>query len=165
VVKNAKGIQEEELTWSEFERLFRKKLLFKRYHDDMENEFYEFNMGYMTDEEYTSRSFELLRYVYYLNEEKAKIQIFISGFSITFNDITDFDEPISFEEVIKKLKHYYRKSMHKSETKQDWNDSDNNKGKFDKKRTRPQEIGNKENATPHKMFNASDREPGFQYEE
>ena len=33
-VKNFKGIHEEDMTWSEFERRFKKKYLSKRYFDD-----------------------------------------------------------------------------------------------------------------------------------
>jgi len=33
-VKNVIGIQEEDLTWSEFERFFMKKYLSERYYDD-----------------------------------------------------------------------------------------------------------------------------------
>lgn len=73
-VKNVRGIHEEDLTWSEFERLFRKKYLLERYYDDREKEPYELKMGSMTDEEYTSILLELLRCVPYLKEEKAKIQ-------------------------------------------------------------------------------------------
>lgn len=43
-------------------------------------DFYELNMGSMTDEEYTSIFLELLRYVPYLKGEKVKIHRFISGF-------------------------------------------------------------------------------------
>lgn len=39
-------------------------------------------MGSMTDDEYTSRFLEMLRYVPYLGEEKANIQRFISGFLV-----------------------------------------------------------------------------------
>jgi len=41
-------------------------------------------MGSVTDEEYTSKFLELLRYVPYLKEEKAKIQRFINGLLIAF---------------------------------------------------------------------------------
>ena len=61
----------------------------------------------MTDEEYTSIFLELLRYVPYLKEEKAKIQRFISGLLIAFKDRIQFDEPRSLEEAIRKLKHCY----------------------------------------------------------
>jgi len=43
-------------------------------------------MGSMTDDEYTSRLLELLRYVPYLKEEKAKIQRFISGSPVAYRD-------------------------------------------------------------------------------
>lgn len=72
-VKNFGGIREEELTWSDFERLFRKKYLCERYYNDRKNGFYEMKMGLMTREEYTSRILDVLRYVNYLKEEKAKI--------------------------------------------------------------------------------------------
>jgi len=72
-VKNVRGIQEDELTWSEFERLFKKNYIPQRYYDDRAKEFYELKMGYMTDEEYTRRFLEFLRYVPYLTEEKEKI--------------------------------------------------------------------------------------------
>jgi len=51
----------------------KKKYLSERYYDDRAKEFYELRMGSMTDEEYTSRFLELLRYVPYLREEKAKV--------------------------------------------------------------------------------------------
>ena len=66
-------------------------------------------MGSMTDEEYTSRFLEFLRYVPYLKEDRAKIQRFISGFSVVFKDKIEFEEPRSLEEVIHKLKHCYEK--------------------------------------------------------
>lgn len=72
-VKNVRCIHEEDLTWSEFEWLFKKKNLPERYFNDRVKEFYELNMGSMTDDEYTSKFLELLRYVPYLIEEKAKI--------------------------------------------------------------------------------------------
>jgi len=69
-VNNIRGIQKEELTWSEFEILFKKKYLSERYYDSREKDLYEFKMGSMTEEEYTSRFLELLRYVPYIKEEK-----------------------------------------------------------------------------------------------
>lgn len=62
-VKNVRGIHEEELTWNEFERLFKNKYISERYFYDREKELYELNMGLMTDEDYTCKFLELLRYV------------------------------------------------------------------------------------------------------
>ena len=87
-------------------------------------------MGSMTDEEYTSRLLELLRYVPYLKEEKAKIQRFISGFLVTFKDMIEFDGPRSLEEAIWKLKRCFEQSKCRSETKPDWKGNDKNKGKM-----------------------------------
>ena len=77
VVKNVRAIWEEELTWSDFKRLFRKRYLSEGYYGDKEKEFYELNMGSMTVEKYTSIFFGLLRYLPYHKEEKAKIERFI----------------------------------------------------------------------------------------
>jgi len=54
----------------------------------------------MTDDEYTRRFLELLRYVPYLKEEKAKVQGFISGLPVTYKYQIEFDEPISLEDAI-----------------------------------------------------------------
>lgn len=59
-------------------------------------------MGSMIDDEYTSKFFELLRYVPCLTEEKSKVQRFISGLLVQFKDKIEFDEPISLEETIQK---------------------------------------------------------------
>eukprot|EP00253_Pinus_taeda_P023496 PITA_23496 len=77
-------------------------------------------MGSMTDDEYTSRFMELLRYVPYLKEDKAKIQRFTSGLLMEFKDRIEFDEPKSLDEAIRKLKHCYEQSKRKSETKPNW---------------------------------------------
>jgi len=92
-VKNVIGIHEEDLTWSDFECLFKKKYVLERYFDDMEKQFYELKMGFMIDDEYTSMFLELLRYLVYLKEEKAKIQRFTSGSPMPFRDRIEFDEP------------------------------------------------------------------------
>lgn len=95
------------MTWSEFERLFRKKYLSERYYDDKSKEFYELNMGSMTNEEYSRIFLELLRYVPYIKEKKEKNQRFINGLLVSFKDRIEFDDPRFPGESIKKLKHYY----------------------------------------------------------
>ena len=119
----------------------------------------------MTDDEYTSKFLELLRYVPYLTEDKAKIKRFTSGLPIAFKDMIEFDEPRSLEEAIRKLKHCYEKSKLTSKTKRDQKGNEKNKEKWDKKRIRPQDTGNKDNVEPPKKFNASDRGQGFHFEE
>lgn len=159
-VKNIRCIHEKDLTWSEFERLFKKKYLLERYFDDRVKEFYELKMGSMTNEEYTSRFLELLRYVPYLTEEKAKMQRSISGLSVAFKDRIEFDEPKSLEEIIQKLRHCYEQSKRISKTKPYWKGNARNKGKWDKKRTRPHGTNHKDNVATSKKFKSSDRGKG-----
>ena len=64
-------------------------------------------MGLMIDEEYTTKFLELLRYVLYLKDEKAKVQRFLSGLPLKFRDQIEYDVPWLLEEVIGKLKHCY----------------------------------------------------------
>jgi len=59
------------LIWDEFERLFKKKYLSKRYYGDIDKEFYELQVRSMIDDGYTTRFLKLLRYVPYLKDEKA----------------------------------------------------------------------------------------------
>jgi len=48
-------------------------------------------MGSMTDEEYTTKFLELLRYVPYLKDENTNSQRFISGIPLTFKDRNEYD--------------------------------------------------------------------------
>ena len=90
-------------------------------------------MGSMTDEEYTTTFLELLRYVPYLKDEKQKIQRFISGLPLYFKCQFEFDEPLSLEEAIRKLKHCYEQSNCRCEFKCDWKGNEKTKGKRCKK--------------------------------
>jgi len=51
----------------------RKKYLEERYYDSKAKELYYLKMGLMIDEEYMTKFLELLRYVPYLANEKAKV--------------------------------------------------------------------------------------------
>ena len=60
--------------------------MLERYYDSKAKEFYELKMGSMTDEEYTTKFLELLRYVPYLKDEKAKVKRFSNGLPLAFKD-------------------------------------------------------------------------------
>lgn len=85
-VKWARDIKTYELSWREFKRLFGKKYLSERYYNNKAKELYELKMGSMIDEEYTTKFLELIWYVPYLTDEKAKVQRFVSGLPLTFTD-------------------------------------------------------------------------------
>ena len=104
-VKRIRDIETSELSWWKFRRIFRKKYLAERYYEGKAITFYELKMESMIAEEYTTKFLELLRYVLYLTNEKAKVQRFFSGLPLLFRDRIKHDEPRSLEEVIGKLKH------------------------------------------------------------
>ena len=102
----------------------------------------------MTDDEYTSRFLELLRYVPYLKDEKGKIQRFISGLPTIYGDWIEFDGPRSLEESMGKLKHCYEQSKCKVEAKHALKGNEKVKGNLTLKSGRPQDEIEKENMVP-----------------
>lgn len=50
---------------------------------------------------------ELLRYVDYIKDEKAKIQCFLSGLPTYYKVKIQYDEIINHEEAIRKYKYMY----------------------------------------------------------
>jgi len=153
-VKNVKGIWEDDLILDELERLFKKKYLSERYYDEIAKDFYNLQMGSMTDYQCTSKFLELLRYVPYIKEEKAKIHRFISGLLVAYRDQIEFDELRSLEEAIRMLKHCYEQSKHKAEPKHGFKGNEKFKGKWPPKWGRHQDVDEKENVVPYKKFNA-----------
>jgi hypothetical protein len=69
-----KGICEEDLSWKQFEKNFKKKYLSENYFDEKTKEFYELKLGQLTIEEYDNKFLELLRYVPYIKDEKVKVK-------------------------------------------------------------------------------------------
>lgn len=119
----------EELNWDDFERLFKKKYMLKRHYDGRAKEFSKLQMVSMTNDEYSSRFLELLRYIPYLKDEKAKIHRFIIGLPTTYRDFIEFDTIRSFEETIQKLNHCYDNSKGESDPKHYLKGNDKVKGK------------------------------------
>jgi hypothetical protein len=99
-LKNVKGVHEEDLSWEQFEKYFRKKYLSEKYFDEKTKEFYELKLGQLTIEEYVNKFLDLLRYVPYIKVEKKKVQCFINGLPKDYRDIIEFDEPKTLEGTI-----------------------------------------------------------------
>ena len=74
----------------------------------------------MTDEEYTTKFLNFLRYVPYLKDEKAKVQIFFGGLPLAFKDWIQYDAPQLLDEAIGNLKHCYEQWKHKTKSQQGW---------------------------------------------
>jgi len=84
----------------------------------------------------------------YLNDDKKKVQRFISGFPLSFKDRIEYDEPQSFEEFNRKLKHCYKQLKRNFDPKHDWKGNEKAKGKWPLKQEIPQDVGEKENVVP-----------------
>lgn len=69
-IKRVRDIKIDDLSWWEFKRIFRKNYLLERYYENKAKELYELKMGSTTDEEYSTKFIELIRYVLYRNDEK-----------------------------------------------------------------------------------------------
>ena len=74
-----KGIHEEDLSWKQFEKHFKKKYMLEKYLDGNTKELYELKLGQLNIEEYVNKFLELLRYVPYIKDKKVNMQQFISG--------------------------------------------------------------------------------------
>ena len=61
-------------------------------------------------EEYANKFLELLRYVWYIRDEKVKVQRFLSGLPQSYKDRIEFYEPRTFEEAIRKATYCYEQS-------------------------------------------------------
>lgn len=85
-----------------------------------------------------------MRYVPYHKDEKSKIQRFINGFPLSFEDWIEFDEPFSLEETITKLRNCYEQSKHKPKCKCEWKGNENTIVKWTKKSRRSQGASEKE---------------------
>ena len=63
----------------------------ERYYDSKAKDLYEFKMGLMIDEEYTTKFLELLRYLLYIKDEKAKAGIFVNRFPLAISGQIEYD--------------------------------------------------------------------------
>jgi hypothetical protein len=98
--------------------------LSEKYIDDKIKELYEHKLGQLTMDAYAKRFMELLRYVPYLKDEKAKVQRFLSGLLQSYQDKIEFDKPKTLEDTIRKAKCCYDQSRHKPEPYKDWKRED-----------------------------------------
>jgi hypothetical protein len=130
-LKNMKGVREEDLSWKQFEKYFRKKYLSERYFDEKAKEFYELKLGQLTMEEYVNKFLDLLRYVPYIKAEKAKAQRFISGLPKEYRNRIEFDEPKTLEDTIRKATYCHEQYGHRAESRGDWKQKSGSK--FQKK--------------------------------
>eukprot|EP00253_Pinus_taeda_P022101 PITA_22101 len=122
-VKIVKGVTEQNITWDNFQRFFKKRYLTERFYDEKAREFHDLRLGQQTMDEFITRFTSLLRYVPYIREEKAKVQRFVSSLPPYMRERIEFDNPKSMDEVIRKARICYQQSKQKGETaNRKWNE-------------------------------------------
>jgi hypothetical protein len=67
-------------------------------------DFFELRPGSMTMEEYENKSLGLLKYVGFINDEKVKIQRFLSGLPTFYKENIRYNEPWTLNDTIRKDK-------------------------------------------------------------
>ena len=72
------------------------KLLWKK----KTKEFYELKLGQIAMEELINNPLELLWYVSYIQDDKVKIQSFLSCLPLPYKDIIEVDIPKTLEETL-----------------------------------------------------------------
>ena len=70
-------------------------------------EFFELQLGNMNMAEYEKRFLDLLSYVDFIQEDKVKIQHFLSGLLAFYKDQINYDEPLTLKECIRKARYLY----------------------------------------------------------
>jgi len=114
-IKTVRKIDEEHVTWKEFQKHFKDKYLTERYYDKKENEFHELRLGTLTMDEYVKRFTSLLCYVPYMQEEKAKIHHFIGSLPNFVKEKLELDYPRSMDDAMWKACIFYEQMKQKNQ--------------------------------------------------
>jgi hypothetical protein len=110
-LKQEKKLDERKVAWRQFKGNFQEKYLCENYYERNMKEFFELNMGSITMNEYEKRCFELLKYVEIIDDEKVKIQSFLSGLPSLYSEKIQYDNLITLEETIMREKNLYEQSI------------------------------------------------------
>jgi hypothetical protein len=78
-LKQVEHISENQITWKKFKKYFQKEYLSDNFYEKKMQEFFELRLGIMPMEKYEKNFLGFLKYVGFINDEKVKIQRFLSG--------------------------------------------------------------------------------------
>jgi len=81
-----KKLDERHVSWKQFKKYFQQKYMSKHYYERKMQEFFDLHLGNMTMDEYVKKFLDLMIYVASINEEKIKIQRFLSGLPSFYKD-------------------------------------------------------------------------------
>ena len=142
-LKQSKNLDEKRIPWRQFKGYFQDKYLSEHYYERKMKEFFELKLGTMSMDEYEKRSFELLKYVDFIKDEKVKIQRFLSGLPSFYNDKIQYDNPKTLEKTIRKDRYIYEQNKGRPFFQNTWNDKMKEKKDQRKKGFKPLFFKNK----------------------
>ena len=87
-----KKLDERHVSWKQFKNYFQRKYLSEHYYERKMQDFFDLRLGNMTMDEYVNKFLDLMRYVACINEEKIKIQRFLSGLPSFYKDRIQYDD-------------------------------------------------------------------------
>jgi hypothetical protein len=128
-LKQVEHINENRITWKEFKKYFQKEYLSEYFYDKKMHDLFELRLGSMTMEDYEKKFLGLLKYVGFINNEKVKIQRFLSGFLAFYKENIWYDEPKTLTEAIRKDKYLYEKGQGKESMQKYWKEKKKEKSK------------------------------------
>jgi hypothetical protein len=131
-MKQVEHINESRITWKQFRKYFQKEYLSEHFYDKKMQDFFEIRLGSMTMAEYENKFLGLLMYVGFINDEKVKIQRFLSGFSSFYKEKIQYDATRTLTKTIRKDKYMCEKGKGGESMKKYWKDK--NKDKYDQRR-------------------------------
>jgi len=121
-VKTVRGVNEQNITWENFQRYFKERYLTEQFYDKKAKEFHVLRLGQMTMDEFITKFTSLLRYVPYIREEKAKMHRFIGSLPLFMKEHLEFDNSKTMDEVIRKARICYQQSRQNGDMGKIWND-------------------------------------------
>jgi len=106
-IKIVRGIDEQEVTWENFQRNFKARYLTEWLYDEKAKEFHDLTLGQQSMDEFVTNFNSLLRYIPYIREEKDKVQRFINNLSTFMKEKLEFDNLKTMDEAIQKAQICY----------------------------------------------------------
>jgi hypothetical protein len=100
-------------------------------------DFFKLKLGSITIYEYESRFLELLKYVAFIKDEQVKIHRYLSGMPSFVSYKTQYDDPNTLEETIRRAKCLYYQHRGRPNFQKAWEDKKKSNMEQRKKDTKP----------------------------
>jgi hypothetical protein len=136
-MKKVEHINESRITWKHFKKYFQKEYLSEHFYDKKMKDFFELNLGSMTMTKYENNLLGLLKYGRFISDDKVKIKIFISGLVSFYKKNTNYDEPKTLTEAIRKAKYLYEQVQGRESLQKSWKEKKNVKSDQRRKGFKP----------------------------